>query len=120
MEEASKVTTMKEAQRVEEELRKGREVAEWNSRMSCILAFQGVLERRSSPTASESRTYFQGLQGHQFSNHQASVFAYSLTAKVSNGRKGPINTRDELFTWNKRLESRAGCNPTTCHKTTSS
>lgn len=42
---------MRVAQRVEEELKKRREVEKWSSRMYSLLAVQRVLERMSGTTA---------------------------------------------------------------------
>ena len=51
MEEAANAAAIQAAQKAEEERRKGREVQEWNARMSFLQAVQIVLERRSAITA---------------------------------------------------------------------
>ena len=52
-EEAANDTAMRAAQKSEEERRKGREVQEWNARMSFLQAVRISLERRSTTTAVE-------------------------------------------------------------------
>ena len=46
-EETANAAVMQAAQRAKEERRKGREIEEWNSRMSSLLAVQRTLDERS-------------------------------------------------------------------------
>ena len=54
---------MQAAQKAEEEWRKGREVQEWNARMSSLQAVQIALERRSATTAVGSTADVRQEQG---------------------------------------------------------
>ena len=54
-EEAANAAAMQAAQKVEEERRKGREVQEWNARMSSLHAVQIALEGKSGTTTVAGR-----------------------------------------------------------------
>ena len=63
-EEAANAAAIQEAQKVEEELRKGRLVQEWNAQMSFLLAdHRAALEGRSGTTVADSTADEKQQQG---------------------------------------------------------